>query len=299
MRALLLAVRETAQLFGRQRILWLPFVCVTFVEALFVGLVWLAPHAPFSDVLAPPIRFFFGDRVLHYPAHLWFLYHVTRHAYIAATVLVGAFMTGVACAMVGQIHTGAMLSFRDVLVNRQVHYGRMLLVWIISWGIATSIAEGSARVAPKSLLGLLVVVGITVVLQALFVYAIPAAVFQRAKWWKALLSSVRETARYPLSTLAVVTPPTLLVIGLAVLVPPVKVAEWMGRTQPEWAVACVAVRLIVWMVADALLTVATAHLWWTHRAVSRAANPAVQVATARHPHKAAQQPPTQKHPLVA
>ena len=120
MRALLLAVRETAHLFGRQRMLWLPFVCVTFVEALFVGLAWLAPHAPFSDVLAPPIRFLFGDRVLHYPAHLWFLYHVTRHAYIAAAVLVGAFMTGVACAMVGQIHTGATLSFRDVLVNRQV-----------------------------------------------------------------------------------------------------------------------------------------------------------------------------------
>ncbi|MDP3703053.1 MAG: hypothetical protein Q8R78_01505, partial [Candidatus Omnitrophota bacterium] len=123
MRALASVVRQTLQLFGSQRKLWVPFLVVACVEVLFLGLIWLAPHPPFSKLLAPPIRYFFGDRVLHYPAHLWFLYHAMKHTHLVASTLVGAFMTGVACAMVRQAHEGTPLSLRNALVGGQARYG--------------------------------------------------------------------------------------------------------------------------------------------------------------------------------
>ena len=96
MRAFFVTWRQTAKLFGAHRKLWLPFLAAALFESLLVLAIWLAAQPPFSKVLAPPIRYFFSDRVLHYPAHLWFLFHALKHTYLVAAVLVGAFMSGVA-----------------------------------------------------------------------------------------------------------------------------------------------------------------------------------------------------------
>jgi glucan phosphoethanolaminetransferase (alkaline phosphatase superfamily) len=126
--------------------------------------------------------------------------------------------------------------------------------------------EGTARLLPTAPWAFWAMVGVTLSSQLLFVYAIPAAVFECAPWWKALFLGVRETVRYPLSTLVIVASPTSALIAFAVTVPEVRVAQWMERTTPELAIALVAARLLVWMVVDAVMTVAIAHLWWVHRA---------------------------------
>ena len=268
MRALISALRHTAGLLGAQRKLWVPFLVIAFIEAMSIGLAWLAPHPPFSTILAPPVRYFFGDRVLHYPWHLLFLYQVMKHTHVVAATLIGAFMTGVACAMVRQIHEDAPVSLRAALVSRQVGYVRVVILWLITWGLAKVTMEAVSALAPRA--GWVIWYGIllTVVLQALFVYAIPAAVFERTAWWKALYRSLRETLRYPFSTLVIVALASAPVIAFAIFTPSARVSQWMMQIAPEIAVACVAARLLVWTVADVFLTVATAHLWWVHRAAA-------------------------------
>ena len=265
--------RHTAQLLGSQRKLWLPFLLGAFVEALYLGLLWLAPQSPFSAVLAPPVRYVFGDRVLHYPEHLLFLYHAMKHTHLVTSILTGAFLTGIACAMVRQTHEGVKLSLRTALVSRQVRYGRVLLVWLVTWALVKSLAEGLAHVAPKTVSVFWWGIGSAVLLQALLVYAIPAAVFEDATWWKALLRSVQETAQHPLSTLAAIVIPCAMVIGLAIGAPDARVKYLMLQVTPEIAVAFIVGRLVVWTVADALLTVSVAHLWWIRRTPHRALEP--------------------------
>lgn len=273
------AWQQTAKLFGAHRKLWVPFLVVLVVEVLLIGLVWLAPHPPFADLLAPPIRFFFGDRVLHYPAHLWFLYHVTKHTHLVASLLVGAFMTGVACAMVRQLHQGHALVLRDVLINKQVRYGRVLLVWVVTWAMATGLVTLALRVLPQGPVGLAAAVGCSLLLQTLFAYAIPAAVFEARPWWRALWQAIREAARYPFSTLGVIIFPSLIIVGISILAAPTRVAQWMGQTVPEIAVVCVAVRLVLWTLADVAMSVAIAHLWWIHRLPARAPVKAAKART--------------------
>ena len=277
MQILWLAIRYTARLFGTQRKLWMPFALVAIVEALFLALVWLAPQPPFSKLLAPPIRYFFSDRMLHYPTHLWFLYHIMKHAHFLTSTLVGAFLTGVACVMVRQTHEGAPVSLREALVSKQVRYGTVLLLWLLTWGIATGLVEVLVQYFPPNPSVFWGSIGFTLVLQALFIYMIPAAVFEGLSWWRAMFRGAREAIRYPFSTLAAVCLPSALAILFALGAPSDRVASWMTQTAPEIAIPLVAARLAVWIVVDALMTVMVAHLWWLHRASREAASPIAAV----------------------
>ncbi|MBI3321024.1 MAG: hypothetical protein HYZ91_02005 [Candidatus Omnitrophica bacterium] len=258
---------QMARMLGSHWRLWIPFGIIAAVEALMIGLVWLAPMPPYSTVLAPPIRYVFGERFLHYPWHLWFVYYAMRHAYLAASVVIGAFMSGVACVMVWQTHTGQRLSFREALLSRRVRYGTVLILWGLTWAAARGAVGMLVRTAPAGSAWLFwAIVALTVGLQTLFAYAIPAAVFTGAPWWRALLQGFREVTRYPMSTLLMVLVPLTAVIGFSVAVPENRLAAWMVQTVPEIAVFCIIGRWLVMMAADALLTVGIAHLWWIHRA---------------------------------
>ena len=276
MSALWVACRETVRLAGPHRRLWLPFLCVAFVEALFLVLLWLAPHPPFSALLAPPVRYFFGGRVLHYPWHLWFLFHAMKHTHLLASTLLGAFMSGIACSMVRQTHEGRRLSLRDALAGGEVRYGRILLLWLVTWAAAAGITGAVSRLAPTAVPLVWLSVGLTVTLQALCLYVIPAAVFEGGTWLRALRRGLHETLRYPVTTLAVVALPSAAVIAFALTVSSQHVAVWMSETAPEIALVLVVARLTMWTLADALLTVAAAHLWWAHRRAEQyATEPAV------------------------
>ncbi len=258
-------LRDTIRVFGSQRKLWAPFLFTAFGEALLISLVWLAPHPPASTLLAPLVRYAFGEGSLHYPRHLWLLYHVMAYTHIAATFLIGAYLSGVASIMVRQTHEGQPLSMRNAIVSGQVRYSTVLLVWLVSWLVANGAIEGVIRITPPGHKALWINVGAILLLQTLFAYPIPAAVFDGVPWWKALWRGMREAVRYPLSTLAVVAAPSALLIGFAWLLPEGRVARWMMRGMPEIAVGCVVARLAVMTVADALLTISVAHLWWCHR----------------------------------
>ncbi len=260
-----LVVRQTARMFSSHKKLWLPFLLVAAVEAGFLGAIWLAPRPPFSVVLAPPLRYAFGDRVLHYPGHLWFLVHAVKHAYLAASLLLGAFMTGIACAMVGQLHQAAPLSFRGALIGKHARYGTLVMVWVITWAAAKLVTGAVLHVTAVRPWSGWAGVGSIILLQALFVYAIPVAVFERLNWWRALAQGMRETLRHPSSTLVVVALPLAGVAIFSSYVIKSHAVQSMMQRTPEMAVLVAAVHVLVWTLADGMLTVAAAHLWWAHR----------------------------------
>jgi len=259
------ALRQTAELFRTQRKLWLPFVLVAFLETFFIGLVWLAPHAPFSALLAPPLRYAFGAKALHYPWHLFVVYRAMQPAHLAATALIGAFMTGIACVMVRQTHDHQPLSLRTALISNQVRYGRVTLLWLISWALAEGAANAVARAPLDATWALWLMISISLLLQLVLGYAIPAAVFNGSTWRRALLESVRETWRHPVTTTLVALLPIAMLMAYAAFASPSRVARWMMDTAPEIVLLFVIGRLLIWTVADALLTVGLAHLWWIHR----------------------------------
>lgn len=260
-----LGVRQTMRLLRSEPRLWVPFLVAAFGETILVGLIWLAPQDPFSSVLAPPVRYVFGERVLHYPWHLWFLYHGMKYTHLLTSLVIGFYTSGVACEMVRQAHAGAPCSVRAALISGRVAYGPLFLLGLLSCGLAWGATGLISRLMPVGAAGNWAGVALTVMLQALIVYAIPAAVFDKVGAWAALIRGVREVARHPLSTLVVVAIASGVVLSLTLSVTPGRLARWMVRTTPEIAVAFSAARLVLWTAVDAFLTVAAAQLWWIHR----------------------------------
>ncbi len=264
MRPLRYAWRQTAQLFTSHRLLWVPFLFTAAIETGCLVLLWLVPHPPFSSVLAPPLRFIAGERALHYPWHLWFLADAAmRYTYVAASLFAGAFCTGVACVMVRQTDEGAAPSLQAALAGRSVRYGRVTLLWLIAWGVVkTAITTlALARNTPGLLwIGL----ALSWVLQAALLYAIPVSVFEGRGIFRSLAASLRETFRHPVSTLLVTIVSTAPVVLWSLLIGTRRLEQWLLAV-PERVVPLIAARLVLWTIADALLTVAIAHLWWAHR----------------------------------
>lgn len=253
MKALLLAWATTSRMFRNHARIWLPFAAIILLEVAFLGVLWSAAHPPFRAVLAPPIAYFFGERVLHYPLHLFFLYAMMNRIHGLAWILAGAYLSGLACVMVRQVHEGKTPCLREALVSRQVRYGRVTLLWLLSWLLvrfALRIHWGAAAA-----------------LQVLLVYAVPAAVFYAGPGWRAFFRGVGESLRYPLSTLVTVLGPVLGLLALAQLLHPVRVAGMMSdAATPEAVLWFLPARLLLWIGVEAILTVAVAHLWWFHRA---------------------------------
>jgi hypothetical protein len=245
--------------------LWQPFLLAAAAEVLGLMLIWLAPHPPFSALLAPPIRYVAGEAVLHYPAHLWFLYHAMRRIHLVMAVLVGGYCSALACAMVRQTHDGQALSLRQARTQGGVHYADVTLITLAAWLAMESVSALLARVLPRAALSFTVVLGAALALQTLVACAIPAAVYEQLRWPRALARGAREACRHPLRIFLMVAVPSLVVIGFNLIASEHQVRRWMMLTAPEIALCMVLIRLVVHTLADAVLTVGVAHLWWLHR----------------------------------
>jgi hypothetical protein len=274
MNALKRTFQHLARLLGPDRALWRPFVVAAVIEGLFLLGLWIAPHPPFAPFLAPPVAFIFGERALHYPWHPLLLYHAMRFTHDAATLLIGAYLSGIACAMVRQRYEGRGLSVSEARRSGQVRYVTVTLIWLVSWAIAQSVVRGLPFLIAQPTAQRWVIIGVVVILQAIFVYAIPIAVFTRSSWWKSLWNGLRETLLHLPGTLVVILPPLALIVAASTLAPPMRVERFSLRTIPEFSLLFVAGRLMVWTLADALMTIGVANLWWAHRLPSPHSPPA-------------------------
>ncbi len=265
------ALKETLRLFGSQYRLWAPFLFIAGFQIILIGLVWLAPQAPYSTLLAPPIRYFSGDRVLHYPVHFWYLYHVMKPVHLITNVLAGAYLSGLATLMVRQAHERKAISMRNAMLTSKAHYVSLAVLWIITWVIANAFFKGAGYIKLPPIFSATLNAGLAVLLQALLVYPITAAVLEGLPWWKALARGVLEFFRYPLPTIGIVLVPSALLLVFAFFVSESRVFKWMMDTgTPEISLVFVFARLAAVTVADAVITLSAAHLWLFHRQSGRA-----------------------------
>lgn len=259
------AWRLSTHALRKHPILWVPFLASAAVEAVFISLVWAAPHPPFSSLLAPIVRYFFGEANLHYPAHLWFMYFAMKYTNAAASFVAGAFFSALACALLEQAYWRVPVSPRSALASGRIRYRRVVAVWTATWVIAKLCMDLFVRIAPRTHAGLAAGIALTLGLQALFGYAVPLTVYQNCSWWRAVGRSVREAVQSPAATLCVSAVAGAPVIAWSLYAPAVRVGAWM-RQAPEIVLGFIAARWAITAASDLLLTVGLATLWFVrHR----------------------------------
>lgn len=242
----------------------IPFVLVGLLDASILLLIYLAPRPPLSALLAPPIRVFWGERFLHYPFNLLLIPRLFDYGHIISTAFIGVLMTGAAIGMLKQAIGGLKPNIIFNLIKSLRMYLRLLVIWLVMFGLVTVAFRGLPAVfhfkqGAASQIVLSAAFFMSILIQALFIYAIPAVIIEEKKTWPALKRSVSFSKSAFIPTLLLVALPTLIYIPMIILRG--KLPVLMSKVFPETVLIFLGIGIVISVVIDCLITSSTAILF--------------------------------------
>ena len=243
----------------------IPFLVVGFADILILALVYLTPRPPLSALLAPPIRAFWGEQFLHYPFNLFLIPKLFQYGHIISTAFIGVLMTGVAILMLkeakGSLRPGILFN----LIRALRMYLRLLVIWLVIFGLVSVVFKGLsfAFKLKQPLITLYISLFISIFIQTIFMYAMPAVMLEQKKAFSAMKRSISFCRNVFLLTLILVGIPTLFYIPLIMLQG--GLAKLMSRFFPEIVLAIMGLNIIVSVITDCLVTCSTTILFLNKR----------------------------------
>jgi len=268
----------TFQSLKTQPKLVIPFACFAFVELIFLLLIYVAPRQPFNIVLAPPIRAFWGERFLHYPVNFLLLPKLASHSRNFLSCIIGSLLTGFAVAMVADTYNSKTVHLFSALKNAFRKYLSLFtvvliinllflgLVKVMEMGLIRYFTSGHATLLflkPVIWLGPILIalnLLLVVLVQGVFVYAIPLLMIENLKLFKAIGRSALLFVKLFLPTLALVGLPVLIYIPIIIL--QFNAPFLIDRLFPESVLyVCIAAVVINSLVIDLLVTLSTTILF--------------------------------------
>lgn len=261
-----LALRTWRQLFeslAKNPVILLPFLIVGLFDAFLLILIFLAPQPPFSAVFAPPIRAFWGERFLHYPLNLVLIPKLFSYAHIFTTAIIGVLMTGLAIGMLSEVKTGNKPQILLNFILALKRYFVLLAIWLIMFILAFLVYKipnflsinNRVIVQVAFFLSFL----ITILIQVVFIYAIPAAFIERKGLIPAIKRGISFSKNYFLSTLILVLTPAVFYIPVMILKG--KIPVLMSRFFPETALVILGLGIVVSVFIDFVVTCSTTILF--------------------------------------
>ena len=256
--------RMTFGLFKQNPAVLIPFLLVGLLDASILLLIYLAPRPPLSALLAPPIRAFWGERFLHYPFNLLLIPRLFDYGHIFSTAFMGVLMTGAAIGMLKQAGEGLKPKIFFNLVKSLRMYLRLLVIWLIMFGLVTAAFRGLPAVfhfkqGAASQMVLSAAFLMSILIEAFFIYAIPAVIIEEKKTWTAIKRGISFSKSALLPTLILVASPTLIYIPMIILRG--KLPLLMNKLFPEAVLIFLGIGIIISVIVDCLITSSTAILF--------------------------------------
>jgi hypothetical protein len=216
--------------------LFTPFLAFAIVEFLALIVLFLSPRLPFSLVLAPLIRTFWGEKFLHYPVNFLLLPKLSSLSKLVLYVVFGSIFSGTAVHFISEVFqnkkkSNVAASFFFAAKKYIYLFGAILLLTVLyyySVKIPSSLLmkhfiSGHSRLLflkAEIWIGPILAVfnfATGVVLQAAFLYIIPFLVIDNEKLLRAIGKSVILFKKLFLQSLVIVTLPSLLYIPFIIL----------------------------------------------------------------------------------
>ena len=245
-----------------------PFLIAGLVDFLILALIYLAPRPPLSALLAPPIRVFWGERFLHYPFNLLLIPRLFNYGHIISTAFIGVLMTGAAIGMLKEASGGLKPNILFNLIKSLRLYLRLLVIWLVMFGLATLAFRGlplilQLKQPAARQLAFYASFLISIFMQSVFIYAIPAVIIEEKKTWPAIKRSVSFSGGIFLPTFFLLALPMLFYIPLLMLQG--RLPDLINRFFPEIVLVILGLSIIVSVITDCLVTCSTAILFLNQR----------------------------------
>lgn len=241
----------------------MPFFVVGLFYVISFVLIYLAPQRPFSIVLGPPIRAFWGERYLHYPYNLLLIPVLFSYAQIIVSAIIGVLMTGLVLGMLKEVKAGnrPQLLLNFVLALKK--YFILFAIWLIVFIPATLVYRipGFIPFNNETVLKVLPYLNflIVILIELVFIYAPPAAIIEK----KGLISSIKQglllSKNNFLTTLMLVLIPAVFYIPVIAL--RINSLVLMNRFFPEVVLIIIGLGIVLTVLMDCIITCSTAVLF--------------------------------------
>ena len=215
--------------------LMLPFLIFALAEAACLIILFLSPRMPFIKIFGPPIRTFWGEMFLHYPANFLLLPKLESFSRTFLSVVIGSLLTGIAVSMVFAMHNkkrpGLSASFRLALKKYILLFSVVFIINALFYGLEKIVTLGLVKyfqaghtrllfLSPGFWMGpILICINFVfaVLVQCAFIFSIPALIIDDDKLIKALGKAILLFKNFFGKTVILVALPMLAYIPIIVL----------------------------------------------------------------------------------
>jgi|GEM_PF-659283 len=263
----------TSLLMSEPRVL-IPFCLLAVIEIFALWFLSCSPHFPINVIMAPPIKSIWGPTYLHYPYIYELLPRMFYYAKIVIGVMIGALTSGMAVLMVYYYKKSRRIDLKEIFFAVLKRYVSLFILAIILFTCVHFVMKEPSVLllkyffakhakllflGPKFWFGIFLPVlqfVMAVVLQALFVYAIPYIVIKEKKFIPALVLGVGLFFKKFLKTFVAVLVPMFLYIPVTII--RANMSLIAGMFNPEAIVVVLLIGIVVGtVIVDALVTLAT------------------------------------------
>ena len=248
--------------------LLIPFFIVGIFDFLILGVIYLAPRPPLSALLAPPIRAFWGEKFLHYPFNLLLIPHLFNYGHIISTAFIGVLMTGLAIGMLSEAKEEGRPSVLVNLIRAAKRYPSLVAIWLVMFVLVTIVFKGLPfilRLKQPTALQIVFYVSffISILIQVVFIYALPAVMIEKKRTWQAIKRSISFSKSLFLPTLLLVMIPMIIYLLLIILRGRLPIL--ITKSFPEVILIFLGLGIVVSVIIDCLITYSTAILFLQQR----------------------------------
>lgn len=227
--------KNTTDYLKNNPVVFLPFIIFALFESLFLTLIFLAPRLPFKAVLGPPIRAFWGEKFLHYPANFLLLPKLNSFAKMGLAIVIGALLSGMAVAIISDIYHKRRVKLSASFFTALKRYASLFVIVFIvtvlfyyltrltTFGLAKYFMAGHTRLlflGPGTWMGpvlLFINFLVAVLIQSPFIYSIPILIIEEEKLGKAIAGSFAMFKEFFALTLMLVGLPMFIYLPLFIL----------------------------------------------------------------------------------
>ena len=146
-----------------------PFLLYGVLQGGILAMLIYFAYPPFSAILVPLLRQFFGPLALHYPQSMIILPEVFHRADLILSGIIGVGTIGVATQLFATRFNGEKPRLREGIRRVLPLYGILLLLWIVETGLVLGLVvelprllAGTTPIGGRSLRLLSIICGIIV-----------------------------------------------------------------------------------------------------------------------------------------
>lgn len=258
------------ELILKKPIILLPFIVFASLEALALELIYFFPRKPFSFIVVPIVRKFFGEGFTHYPGNFLVLPRLFYYLEIALYIAIGGFLIAIAINIFQNIKLGLPLKAKALINNAAKRYWTFVAYGVLSVALMLllknvgmlalskffNFASGefpNATVKFAPFIAPLFLFLANTALQVFLILILPIMVIRKMSFIKALGSSVYLGVRHFFSLFILIFVPFFVYLPITLLKSfSVKLAS---NTFPEIIVYITLIGIITGMFIDAFVVI--------------------------------------------